>query len=222
MLRRLPTIVITGFGAFPGVPVNASGLLARKLGNLAARRFRGHRIVSRELPVDWTEALAKLEALYVREQPKLALHFGVSERAKGLVIETVARNATQPTLDHRGRLPASRTVLKDTPAVCKATVPATEIVARLKSLGIPATLSEDAGRYLCNALFYASLQHAAATEPASIAAFVHIPVSLAGTGRKGAEPEPGCPLTWECALHGGLEIIRASLGRPAPSTLKNR
>lgn len=220
--RRLPTLVITGFGPFPGVPVNASGLMAKKLGNLAARRFRGHRIVSRELTVDWTEALEKLEALYEREKPRLALHFGVSEKARGLVIETVARNATQPTLDFHGRLPPARTVQKDAPSACEATIPAAEIASRLKRLDIPSSLSDDAGRYLCNALFYASLRRAAEMEPPGIAAFVHLPVSLAGAGRKLTEPAAGCPLTWECALTGGLEIMRAALGRPAPRLLKTR
>ncbi len=62
--------------------------------------------MARVLPTEWGLAPEHLEALYGRERPRVALHFGVSQRAQGLVIETVAQNAAKRAQRRRG-LPAS-------------------------------------------------------------------------------------------------------------------
>ena len=221
-VRPLPTILLTGFGPFPGVPVNASAHLAKKLAHLAARRFPGHRVVARELPVVWAVAVEKLEALYATERPKLALHFGVSEMARGFVIETVARNATSAALDAEGRRTSARVIVPNGPATLMTMLPAGDIVARLEDLGVPVYLSGDAGRYLCNAIFYAALRSVRGAAPLAMAGFIHIPASLAGFGLKGRQPSPDCPLSPESALAGGLEIIRTCLGRPSSKRVKAR
>jgi len=214
-MRRRSTILLTGFGPFPGVPENASAILVPKLAHLVARRFHAHRVVARILPVEWDAAPDRLAAHYARERPHLALHFGVSERASGFVIETLARNVRSAVPDAAGAMPRATCIIEKGPESLLSNLPAEEIVMRLGALGIPAHISNDAGTYLCNAALYTALGLAADGRAAPAVGFVHIPVSLE---RRGAErPSRGRSLDWEGALAGGLEIIRTCLGRPLPA-----
>jgi len=214
-MRRRATILLTGFGPFPGVPENASAILVPKLAHLVARRFRAHRVVARILPTEWDAVPERLASHYSREKPCLGLHFGVSERATGFVIETLARNVRGALPDAAGAMPRASCIVEKGPDSLTANLPAEEIVARLGALGIPACLSNDAGAYLCNTTLYTALALATGGRAAPAIGFVHIPVSLERRGAEG--PARGRRLDWEGALAGGLEIIRACLGRPVPA-----
>jgi pyroglutamyl-peptidase len=214
-MRRRATILLTGFGPFPGVPDNASAALVPKLAHLVARRFRAHRVVARILPTEWDAVPDRLAAHYARERPCLGLHFGVSERATGFVIETLARNVRAASPDAAGAMPRAACVVEKGPESLATTLPTDEIVARLAALGLPASLSNDAGAYLCNTALYTALALAGEGRTAPAIGFVHIPVSLERRGN--GTPVRGRRLDWEGALAGGLEIIRACLGRPVPA-----
>jgi len=215
-MRQRDTILLTGFGPFPGVSENASARLVPKLAHLAARRFSAHRVVSRILPTEWDKAPERLKAYYVREQPKLVLHFGVSRAATGYVIETVARNSCRPAEDAAGVLPKGARVLADGPETIPARLPVEDILKRLHAIGVAAVTSDDAGGYLCNALLYHSLLLAAERERVEGVGFFHIPEVIRPAALRGGV-DAGPRFDWGTALIGGLEIIRTSLGRPPPS-----
>ena len=216
-MRHRSTILLTGFGPFPGVADNVSARFVPKLADLAARRFPGHRVVSRLLPTEWATAPERLAAWYAREKPRLALHFGVSARAKGFVVETLARNASCAREDAAGALPHAPCLVEDGPEALEVRLPARAIVTRLTALGLPAEVSGDAGDYLCNAVLYTSLLICAAPGQTAAAGFIHIPTTLARREKGTPSVEDGGALDWEGALAGGLEIIRTCLGRPAPA-----
>jgi pyroglutamyl-peptidase len=217
-MRRRSTILLTGFGPFPGMPENASAILVPKLAHLVARRFPSHRVVARVLPTEWEAGPARLKSSYAREKPALAIHFGVSDRARGFVIETLARNVRCDLPDAAGATAASAAVVEAGPGTRPATIPARDIATRLAALGYAASLSDDAGVYLCNCLLYHSLVMAESADPPAVAGFVHIPSSLIRAGAARAATH----LDWESALLGGLEIVRACLGRPAPARTAER
>lgn len=209
------TILLTGFGPFPGHEKNVSAQQVTRLGNLVARRFSAHRVVARVLPTEWISAPEKLETIYAREQPKIALHFGVSSLADGFVLETVARNTTCKQQDACGTMPGSTRVVDRGPDMVAVTIPAREVTRRLKALGIPADLSNDAGSYICNSLLYHSLALAQSYESEAQVGLIHIPVNLPHNSHTQHAPgDVDQALDWETALTGGLEIVRACLGRP--------
>ncbi len=157
MSPRPQTILLTGFGPFPGVAENASALLVERLAASAQKKFPRRRIVADVLPTEWAAAPKQLEQLYARERPNLALHFGVSERAKGFVIETRARNECRYAPDARGARPPRAASPRQRTSALGVSIPAKRIVARLSALSIPAELSDDAGAYLCNAVLFHAL-----------------------------------------------------------------
>ncbi len=210
-----PTIVLTGFGPFPGVPVNASATLVTRLANAARTRFPTHETVHDILPTEWNEVPERLRKLINLESVVLVLHFGVAQDAAGFRLELVGRNLQTSLQDTVGNLPKSVRVIEDGPDLLATTVPAERIAARLMGLGLPCTTSDNAGTYLCNALFYHSLAAAHGARDPHLAGFVHIPASLVGQGPEAQEPHPACPLDWQMAVSGGLEIIAACLGHIA-------
>jgi pyroglutamyl-peptidase len=205
------TILITGFGPFPGTPVNATMQLVPELTVAARKRFPDLCVASEILKTEWQAAPSRLRALLAEATPDVALHFGVSKQARGFEIEARARNICSHALDASGALPdKTRLCDGDAPESLAAKLPVSSLLMRLRLLGVPAFASRDAGTYLCNALFYHSLDYARQhTRPVRIG-FIHVPVALiaAGLARGGA-----CPLSWDQALAGGLEIIAACVGR---------
>ena len=208
---RPTTVLLTGFGPFPGVAFNASSLLVRRLAPRARRRWPQLRISAATLPTEWERGPARLAALLRQLDPDIAIHFGVSARALGLDIETTARNSCVAAADARDLLPTSPVNAIDGPETRMATLPVDAIVARLAAHSIPVRPSDDAGDYLCNAILYRSLERCALAERRAFAGFVHIPSGLIGAGDDGRAPLGDCPLDWPQALDGALLVIEQAL-----------
>jgi pyroglutamyl-peptidase len=209
------TVLITGFGPFPGVPVNATMRLVPELAERATRAFAGIRIATAILPTEWLAAPQRLAQLLGEIRPDLALHFGVSGRARGFEIETRACNRCAATPDASGALPPLGAVREGGAEHQRAALPVQYLVARLRRRGIPAFVSRDAGDYLCNATLYHSLARAREM-PGRRVGFIHVPATLARPGGENRGRCGACALTWEQAVEGGLEILAACLGRRVP------
>jgi pyroglutamyl-peptidase len=210
-LGAVTRVLITGFGPFPGVPVNASMGLLHELAHAAPRLFPSARFSTAVLATEWREAPLRLDRLVAAVNPDLALHFGVSARARGFEIEARAHNACCPTADAAGALPAFAKLDAAGAEHLAATLPVNLIAARLRRIGIPAFVSRDAGSYLCNATLYHSLRLARSSSRRRVG-FIHIPASLAGAGS--CRPGGSCPLTWDAAISGAIELLAVCLGRP--------
>ncbi len=205
------TVLITGFGPFPGVPDNATARLVPLLADAVKERWPRLRIVSEILPTEWQTAPPRVAAILDAHRPRLALHFGVAKTAIGFEIELQGRNRCRLAADAAGHVPAAERLLEEGADAHATNLPVERIVEHLTRLGLPARASEDAGGYLCNALLYHSLRHVDAQSPGTLAGFVHLPACLSGADYAGAEPSPACPLTWPEAVAGAVEIIGVAL-----------
>ena len=204
-----PTILLTGFGPFPGVPVNATSAFVPQLAAAASQRFPWTNVVVDVLTTEWKAASRRLTALLGDHQPSLAVHFGVSADAQGFVIETTACNRTCAKVDAGGALPPSPAVVAGGPDRLVTPLDSSVIAERLVAQGLPVSVSTDAGSYLCNAVLYRSLHHAATRAGDLRALFVHLPASLAGS--RAAQAAAECPLSWADAVAGSTEILAVCL-----------
>jgi pyroglutamyl-peptidase len=204
---QLESVLLTGFGPFPGADKNVSADLVRA----AARRLRRlHPKIAIHvaiLPTEWERGPETLRRLYLRLEPALAVHFGISSKARSLVIETRANNRRRPQPDARETLPKSPLVSPTGPATLAVTLPVDLILRRLERKDIPHALSMDAGGYLCNAVLYHSLRLARRTSPRGKAGFVHIPPTL----KRGKDSPWPAVLTWEAAVEGAVAIVETAL-----------
>jgi pyroglutamyl-peptidase len=206
--RRL---LITGFGPFPGVPVNNSARLAEMLAGAGRARLPSHLVEASILPTEWTAGPDKLNWLWDTFRPDVAIHFGVSAETRGLQLEMTGRNQCRMDTDAAGLLPLALERRTDGPETCAATLPNARIVERLDEIGVQGSISKEAGAYLCNAILYDSVQRAAMARPAALAGFVHIPTELVETPSAAARSGLTGPLTWGAAVAGGLAILECAL-----------
>jgi pyroglutamyl-peptidase len=218
------TVLLTGFGPFPLMPMNATMELVPAIAERARSTFPGILFATEILPTEWVAAPARLVDVMRRVQPDVIIHFGVSPRARGFEIETRAFNSCGLTADAIGALPSHDQLDATGPDQLQTRLPAANIVKRLRRVGVPAFLSRDAGTYLCNAIMYASLDALRSqdvSEPNRAKhGFVHVPSTLVSIGGERTHPSTfraqrvACPLTWAHAVMGGIEIVKASLGYP--------
>lgn len=180
-LGRTPRLLVTGFGRFPGMPAKPSAVLARRLAR--SHRILGARIEARVLPTRWDEAAA-FAATLDRLAPDIVLMLGVAARRRHVSIECVARNATGVFPDVAGRRPASRPLEPGAPAQRAPSATPATLLAALRGAGVPARLSHEAGRYVCNALAWSGYGWARSGSRSDggprLVVFVHIPLPRPG------------------------------------------
>jgi pyroglutamyl-peptidase len=172
-----PRVLLTGFGPFPGVPENPSGWLAEALADRAAPAFDVHGHV---LPTEWDAVAALAPRLHTALQPHVTIHFGVSASAKGLRIERMAHNRAASRPDACGAKPATKAIVSDGAAILETALPVTALAAHLRARGHTAHASRSCGRYLCNFLYYRSLERT--QWHGGDALFVHVPLTEAQGG----------------------------------------
>jgi pyroglutamyl-peptidase len=200
-----PTILLTGFGPFPGVEANASARLVPLLAKAARKRFPAYRVRAEILPTEWERAPQLLSQIDDRVRPAISLHFGVSGAATSFELEARGKNTCRHAPDASGRLPPAPHIIADGRDEHGATLALDRVLARLAAASIPASISDDAGGYLCNAVLYHSLHRAQVRASRRIVGFVHIPSALS------AGDAPG--LTWPQAEHGALEIVGVAVAQ---------
>jgi pyroglutamyl-peptidase len=167
-------VLITGFGPFPGVSENVSGRLAH---SLARCKLPGHCPVTRAelLPTEWNEVSNRAARLLDEVRPRLVLHLGLSQRAQAFRIERSAYNRTAAREDACGALPRGRAIRAPGSPRIDTRLPVTELAKHLRRNDLPAGASRSAGRYLCNFLYYLSLDWAGRQDDACDVCFVHVP-----------------------------------------------
>lgn len=200
-LALSPTVLLTGFGPFPGVPVNVSGEVVRVVVRLARRAFPAFHFVAAVLPTEWRRAPQLVATLQDRFRPSLTLHIGVASGEPSIRLETCAGNVCRAAPDAAGVLPLATSLCADGPSERRASIDNTAIAAALRAGGTTCTISDDAGGYLCNAVLYQSLASAEARGSGAVG-FVHIPADL-GSARAITMDEAGATV---------LGIIGIALG----------
>jgi pyroglutamyl-peptidase len=170
------TLLIIGFGPFPGAPDNPSGALVRRLARLRRPAFSGVRRIAHVFPTSYAAVERELPALLARHRPDALLMFGLATRTRHLRIETRARNRASAIFpDADRRKPAGLRLSAGGPDVRPVRAPVASLLQAVRATGARAALSRDAGRYLCNALLWRALEAEARAGMPRVTAFVHIP-----------------------------------------------
>jgi pyroglutamyl-peptidase len=166
-------VLLLGFGPFPGAPRNPSAALAQKLARrrrplLADLERRAHVLATTYAAVD--RDLPKLLA----DKPDIVLVFGLAARRHHVCIEIRARNARSVLFpDAGGYRPQHSRIERGGPGSHVGRAPFLRLLGALRAEHVPARLSRDAGRYLCNYAYWRALAHAPDGRP--LVQFVHIP-----------------------------------------------
>lgn len=194
---RPPTVLLTGFDPFNGASVNPSWLAVQAL---HGKQVRGRRLVAAQLPTDCAAALPRLDALLRQYQPELVACVGQAGGRAALSLERVAINVLDaPIPDNAGAQPVDVPVVPGGPAAYFSTLPIKAACAGLRRAGLPAEVSQTAGTFVCNQVFY-GLMHSLATWPQlahTRGGFVHVPWL----------PEQGAPAMLQTDVSRGLRLV---------------
>lgn len=190
-----PCILLTGFEPFGGEAINPSWELVREL---EGERIAGHGIVVARLPCVFGESLKALNDAIAQHHPVLVLAIGQAGGRGQLSLERVAINIDDARIpDNAGAQPVDAPIVVDGASAYFSRLPIKAMLAALREAGIPAEISQTAGTYVCNHVFY-GLMHALADRPGIRGGFLHIPYLPEQTMR-----HPGAPsLPLEVALEG--------------------
>jgi pyroglutamyl-peptidase len=149
-------ILLTGFEPFGGHSRNPSWEVARAL---HGQTLQGAQIVAVQLPCVFAQALAALQQALTQHQPDIALALGQADGRCDFSVERVAINLMDARIpDNAGAQPVDVPVVAGGPAAYFSTLPIKALVAGLRCAGFAASVSQTAGTFVCNQVFYA-LQH---------------------------------------------------------------
>lgn len=169
----MKTVLLTGFEPFGGDPLNPSGAIAQQLDGV---EIEGHRVVGAVLPVTFGQSVAGLKRLLKQHRPALVVGLGLAASRAEITPERVAINVDDARLpDNAGRQPVDRPVVARGPAAYWSTLPIKAIVAELQRNGVPATVSQTAGTFVCNHVFYALMHELARSRTKVRGGFIHLP-----------------------------------------------
>ena len=165
-------ILVTGFEPFGGQSRNPSWEVARALHGL---QLQGAQVVAVQLPCVFAQALPALQQALMQHTPDIVLALGQAEGRCDLSVERIAINVMDARIpDNAGAQPIDVPVIAGGPASYFSTLPIKSLVAGLRASGFPASVSQTAGTFVCNQVFYA-LQHTLAGQGVH-SGFVHLPL----------------------------------------------
>jgi len=199
----MPTILITGFGPFPGAPHNPTAALAEKL---ARARRPNLKLIGHVFATQYDAVDRELPALIRQHRPDALLMFGLHGRARALRIETIARNALGRHADAGGKVPDAPMILHGAPPQLRMAAPGLRLLQAARSTGVRAQLSRDAGSYLCNYLCWQATSLIGGKGAPRLAAFIHVPPVARG-------PRRGRGLLSQAALEHAAAAILGELAR---------
>jgi pyroglutamyl-peptidase len=202
------TVLITGFGPFPGAPVNPTGPLVQRLARLRRPGFADVRLVAHVFSTSYRAVDRDLPRLLSELAPDAILMFGLATGSRRLRVETRARNALSALIsDVEGRVSVATSIASGGPAALPFPALTRRLVLAAQAARLPAQLSRDAGRYLCNYICWRAIEAAAKPRGPRALAFVHVPKLPRATGRcrAGRQHSP----TMEKLVRGGEAILLA-------------
>lgn len=172
--QRESTVLLTGFAPFGGETLNPSWQAVHALGGTT---IAGYRVAALELPTEFDASLPALWRAVREHEPRVAIAVGLAGGREGISLERVALNLIDARIpDNAGAQPVDVPVLRGGAAAFFSTLPIKAALLELQRAGIPAHISQTAGTYVCNQVFYA-LMHALRRRRNTRAGFVHIPWS---------------------------------------------
>jgi len=164
--------LLTGFEAFGGSEVNPSILGCR---NLEGKIVNGFKIVVEEVPLRYGEVRTAIEDHIENHKPAAIICTGQSSRA-AIAIERVAINIGDARAPYNcGVQPVDELLNPGGPVAYFSRLPLRDILKAMKDAKIPVAISNSAGTFGCNQIFYHVMDHVARKELEIPAGFIHVP-----------------------------------------------
>ena len=170
-----PAILLTGFEPFENDPINPAWEIARALDGEVIAGAVVHGV---ELPCVFGDSIQSLNQAIAHYKPVLVVALGFAGNRCDITPERVAITLDDARIaDNAGNQPVDTQVVEGGPSAYFSTLPIKAMTKAMLDAGVAASVSNTAGTFVCNHIFYAvmhSLAHHAAA-PGARGGFIHIP-----------------------------------------------
>ncbi len=166
-------VLLTGFDPFGGESINPAWEVVKKV---SAEKLEGITLTTRQLPTVFDEAIQEAILAIAKAKPDLVIALGQAGGRSDISIERVALNINDASIpDNQQNQPIDTSVVEGGPAAYFYTLPIKAMVEEIRGEGIPASVSNTAGTFVCNHTLYGILHYIAEKQLSIRAGFIHIP-----------------------------------------------
>ncbi|WP_409178791.1 pyroglutamyl-peptidase I [Brevibacillus fortis] len=182
----MKTILVTGFDPFGGETVNPAWESVKELGKIESDLYK---VELRQIPTVFEKSIEHLYAAIEETNPDIVLCIGQAGGRGDIAVERVAININDARIpDNEGNQPIDTAIRENGPTGYWSTLPIKAIVHELKQQGIPTSISQTAGTYVCNHLFYGLMHYLAEKKVSVRGGFIHIPYLPEQAARQAGQP----------------------------------
>lgn len=171
---KLKKLLLTGFEPFLKYKSNPTMNIVKALDGRVIGDYTVHsKVLSVEFKVAGEELMTYIEEV----RPDAIISLGLAGGRSQVTPERIAINVNDGPADNSGYAPIDEEIIGGGPDGYFTTLPIRKMVESLQEEGLPATISNTAGAYLCNNIMYRSLHYAKQQQKSVRAGFIHIPAS---------------------------------------------
>ena len=165
-------VLITGFDPFGGESINPAFEAVKQLPDT----IEGAKVIKLEIPTVFRKSLEKIEENIIKHNPDVVISIGQAGGRFGITPERVAINIDDARIpDNETNQPIDIPIFEDGDAAYFTTLPIKAMVKEMQDNGIPASVSNTAGTFVCNHVMYGVLYMTAKKYPNIKAGFIHVP-----------------------------------------------
>ncbi len=197
-------ILITAFDPFGGESINP----ALEAVKLMRDQIEGAEIVKLEIPTVFHKSIEKVKEAILLENPDVVLSVGQAGGRFDVTPERVAINVDDARIpDNEGNQPLDKAIFEDGEPAYFATLPVKAMVEAIRAEGLPSSLSNTAGTFVCNHVMYGVLYHISKMGKPIRAGFIHVPFTPEQVAKK-QTPAPSLSASDICrALEAAVAAI---------------
>lgn len=208
----MKTVLLTGFEPFNGASINPAWEAVRLLEGWSGDGFK---VEVRLLPCVFGRAAEALLGFVDEVRPDIAIAVGLAGGRPEISMERIAINVDDARfLDNAGQQPIDAPIVADGPAAYFTTLPIKAMVAAMREQGLKAGVSQTAGTFVCNHVFYALMHHLRGQGVK--AGFIHVPFL---PEQAAAWPEPTPSMALEEVVAGLRIAVEVALSVDADVAL---
>ena len=165
-------VLITGFDPFGGEKINPAWEAVKGIKDT----IEGAKIIKLEIPTVFNKSIEKVKEAMELEKPDIVLCIGQAGGRYDITIERVAINVDDARIeDNEKNQPIDIPVFEDGENAYFSNLPIKAMVEEIKGQGIPASISNSAGTFVCNHIMYGVLYHINKTYKNMRGGFIHVP-----------------------------------------------
>lgn len=147
-------ILITGFDPFGGESINPALEAVKKL----PTTILDSEVIKIEIPTVFEKSLQKIEENIIKHNPDVVISVGQAGGRFGVTPERVAINIDDARIkDNEGNQPIDIKIFEDGENAYFSNLPIKAMVKEMTDNGIPASVSNTAGTFVCNHVMYGIL-----------------------------------------------------------------